>query len=142
MIFDSERSDTDSVKCGAPQGSILSLLLFILSVNDMCNVSPLILKILLADDTCVLLSGNNLNTLIDLMKTEPISLTLSDPGYFGQLTIRGWGGGALKPTRQLDLENYLVNLHHIIHVYFTGCFRHVPIGIFLKICDFDHFTAI
>ena len=41
--------------------------------------------------------------------------TVNDPG----------GGGA-------DLENYCVNLHHIIHVNFTRCFWHDPIGIFQK----------
>ena len=65
-------------------------------------------------------------------------LTLSDPGYFRQLTIRG---GALTPP-PYNLENYCVNHHHIIHVNFTKCFRHDPIGIFSKIRDFDHFTAI
>ena len=59
-------------------------------------------------------------------------LTLSDPGYFRQLTIRG--GGALKdPPPPYDLENYRVNLHHIIHVNFTRCFWHDPIGTFQKI---------
>ena len=42
--------------------------------NYICNVSPLLFKILFADNTCVLLSGKNLNTLIDHMKTEFISL--------------------------------------------------------------------
>ena len=55
-------------------------------------------------------------------------LTLSDPGYFRQLTIRG---GALKAP-PYDLENYCVNLHHIIHVNFTRCFWHDPIEIFQK----------
>ena len=42
-------------------------------------------------------------------------------------------GGALKPPPPpYDLENYFVNLHHIIHVNFTRCFRHDPIGIFQK----------
>ena len=74
VVFDGEKSDTNSIKCGVPQGSILGLLLFILSVNDICNVSPLLFKILFADDTFVLLSGMNLNTLIDHMNTELISL--------------------------------------------------------------------
>ena len=41
-------------------------------------------------------------------------------------------GGALKAPPPYDLENYCVNLHHIIHVYFTRCFWHDPIGIFQK----------
>ena len=57
-----------------------------------------------------------------------VHLTLSDPGYFRQLTIRV---GALKAP-PYDLKNYCVNLHHIIHVNFTRCFWHDPIGIFQK----------
>ena len=59
------------------------------------------------------------------------ALTLSDPGYFRQLTIRG-GGGFKSPPPPYDLENYCVNLHHIIHVNFTRCFWHDLIGIFQK----------
>ena len=62
---------------------------------------------------------------------ENFILTLSDPGYFRQLTIRG-GGELLKPPPPYDLENYCVNLHHIIHVNFTRCFRHDLIEIFPK----------
>ena len=42
-----------------------------------------------------------------------LNLTLSDPGYFRQLTIRG---GGFKSPPPYDLENCFVNLHHIIHV--------------------------
>ena len=47
------------------------------------------------------------------------------------LTANDPGGAALKapPPPIYDLKNYCVNLHHIIHVHFTRCFRHVPIGI-------------
>ena len=63
------------------------------------------------------------------------SLILSDPGtYFRQLTIRE--EGLLKPPPPYDLENYCINFHHIIHVHFTRCFRHVPIGIFPKFAIF------
>ena len=74
VIFDGKVSETRSIKCGVPQGSILGPLLFILSVNDICNVSPILFKILFADDTCVLISGNHLNNLIKMLNIELISL--------------------------------------------------------------------
>ena len=51
-----------------------------------------------------------------------------------QTTANDPGEEALKapPPPLYDLENYFVNLHHIIHVHFNRCFRHVPIGIFQK----------
>ena len=63
-----------------------------------------------------------------MLRNKYAYLTLSDPGYFRQLTIRG---GALKAP-PYDLENYCVNLYHITHVNFTRCFWHNPIGIFQK----------
>ena len=74
MVFDGKVSETHGIKCGAPQGSILGPLLFIISVNDICNVSPMPFKILYVDDTYVLISGNHLNDLIDRLNTEVISL--------------------------------------------------------------------
>ena len=49
-------------------------------------------------------------------------------------TVNDPGGGALKapPPPPYDLEIYCVNLHYIIHVHLTRCFRHVPIGFFQK----------
>ena len=74
VIFDGKVSETRNIMCGVAQGSILGQLLFILSVNDICNVSPILFKILYADDTCVLISGNHLNNLIKMLNTELISL--------------------------------------------------------------------
>ena len=74
VVFDGKVSETRSIKCGVPQGSILGPLLFIISVNAICNVSPMLFKILYADDTCVMISGNHLNDLIDRLNTELISL--------------------------------------------------------------------
>ena len=74
VVFDSKVSETHGVKCGVPQGSIIRPLLFIISANDICNVSPMLFKILYADDTCVLISGNHLNDLIDRLNTELIFL--------------------------------------------------------------------
>ena len=48
--------------------------IFFSSLNDICNVSPVLFKILYADDTCVLISDNDLNNLIDMLNTELMSL--------------------------------------------------------------------
>ena len=74
VVFNGKVSETRSIECGVPQRSILGPLLFIISVNDICNVSPILFKILYADDTCVLISCNHLNDLIDTLNRELISL--------------------------------------------------------------------
>ena len=57
-------SQVKCVTCGVPQGSINRPLLFILYINDMTNVSNNIFPILFADDTTVLIEGNNLDVII------------------------------------------------------------------------------
>ena len=74
VVFDGKAFETHDVKCGVPQGSILEPLVFILSVNDICNICPLLLKILYANDTCVLISGNDLKALMKMLNDELISL--------------------------------------------------------------------
>ena len=57
--FDGCSSELLSVICGVPQGSILGPTLFILYINDICNVSNLVKFILFADDTNVFCAGDN-----------------------------------------------------------------------------------
>ena len=45
-------------------------LLFIVYINDLCNVSDLLFKILYADDTCVLIRGRDLDHLIQTLNGE------------------------------------------------------------------------
>ena len=75
VVYDGIKSDIYNVTCGVPQGSILGPLLFILNMNDICNVSELLFTILYADDTCVLLSGKDLTKLIMVINAELKSLS-------------------------------------------------------------------
>ena len=70
VIYARERSDTKQIKCGVPQGSILGPILFLIYMNDIMNVSNIVYTILYADDTSVVLSGNDLSDLIKLLHTE------------------------------------------------------------------------
>ena len=75
VVYEGVKSDIYNVTCGVPQGSILGPLLFILNMNDICNVSELLFTILYADDTCVLLIGKDLTTLIMVLNAELKSLS-------------------------------------------------------------------
>ena len=56
-----------NVLCGVPQGSIIGPILFILHINDMCNVSSLLKPILSADDTNLFYSGKDIDELCSVV---------------------------------------------------------------------------
>ena len=58
------------ISCGVPQGSILGPALFILYVNDMCNVSSIVKSILFADDTNLFLVGDASKEVCETMSFE------------------------------------------------------------------------
>ena len=60
-------SDLLEVKCGVPQGSVLGPLLFILYINDICNISKVFDSILFADDTNLFCSDNDINDLCGII---------------------------------------------------------------------------
>ena len=64
VSYDDRQSAIQSITCGVPQGSILSPLLFIIYINDICNVSELLFTVLYADDTSVVIHGKDVLSII------------------------------------------------------------------------------
>ena len=69
-MFQTWNSECLNVKCGVPRGSILGPALFILYVNDMCNVSKSLKSILFADDANLFYAGKNLTEVCKLVSRE------------------------------------------------------------------------
>ena len=70
VIYDGAQSTTLQISCGVPQGSILGPLLFIITINDIGNVSEFLYTILYADDTCVLLNGKDYMNLVTFLNCK------------------------------------------------------------------------
>ena len=68
--IDDCKSTLLNVTCGVPQGSILGPKLFILYINDICNVSKIVMFILFADDTNVFYSDHDINNVCTTMSNE------------------------------------------------------------------------
>ena len=75
MEFNGVSSESCEIKCGVPQGSILGTLLFLLYINDLCNVSKVVDFILFADDTNIFFSHKDFNLLPGILNSEMLKLT-------------------------------------------------------------------
>ena len=63
VVIDDHSSDLLDMACGVPQGSVLGPILFIIYINDICNVSDVVKCVLFADDTNIFCSERNLTDL-------------------------------------------------------------------------------
>ena len=75
VFFQSKNSHISNINCGVPQGSILGPLLFLIYVNDIIHSSPVLSFTLFADDTNVLCTDTNPNTLEATLNNELINIS-------------------------------------------------------------------
>ena len=68
--FNGFNSFYSNIKCGAPPGSILGPLLFLININDICGVSTVLDFILSANDTNIFFSHKNLNFIEKTLNEE------------------------------------------------------------------------
>ncbi|MGL1889690.1 MAG: reverse transcriptase domain-containing protein [Reichenbachiella sp.] len=140
VVYDGRCSQTDSIECGVPQGSILGPLLFIVYMNDICNVSEFLYTILYADDTCVVANGqdykrliaelnNALDNLSIWLKANKLSLNAQKTFYmvFHRARIKDHNvhlymdNEALSGTKVFKYLGLLIDdklkwTHHVLHV--------------------------
>ena len=83
-------SNNRNIDCGIPQGSILGPKLFILYINDICNISKMHKFTLFSDDTNIFYSNidilhkqinNELNRLHVWFNINKLSLSISKTNY-------------------------------------------------------------
>uniref|UniRef100_A0A8C5NFT0 Reverse transcriptase domain-containing protein n=1 Tax=Gouania willdenowi TaxID=441366 RepID=A0A8C5NFT0_GOUWI len=72
--FEEHTSKCQTIQCGVPQGSILGPKLFILYINDIFKVTNCLKLTLFADDTTILCSGKDINTLIESTNEELLKI--------------------------------------------------------------------
>ena len=67
---------TCGMTCGIPQGSVLGPLLFLLFINDLCNLPNNATPFVFADDTTLFLKGKNLQQMSSTINNELSSICL------------------------------------------------------------------
>ena len=70
VILNQITSDSDSIDCGVPQGSILGPLLFIVYLNDFHNALTSSFPLMYADDTNIFISGKDIDALSNHCNSE------------------------------------------------------------------------
>ena len=115
VCFNTEISDSKAIKCGVPQGSILGPLLFLLYVNDLVNVSQILLPILFADDTNIFITDKSLENaikvmnvelskIVDWLNTNKLSLNLTKTHF---MVFKSKNHQTASPTK-LSINDYII----------------------------------
>ena len=68
--FNNKNTNLEIIRCGIPQGSILGPLLFLIFVNDLQKSTKFLDPIMFSDDTNLIDSNKDINTLLKIANEE------------------------------------------------------------------------
>ena len=128
VSIDGIHSRLSHVSCGVPQGSVLGPKLFILYVNDLCNVSNLVKCILFADDTSLFCSDANINRMFERVSSVLASMCR----WFA---INKLSLNVLKTSYMLFRNNTAIDTELSIN---GVCLERVRVAIFLGVLIDEH----
>ena len=107
VVIDDRSSDLLDMTCGVPQDSVLGPIMFIVYINDICNVSYVVGCVLFADDTNIFCSERNLTDL---------QLTLNRE--LGKIVV--WFS-VIKLSLNLSKTNYILFRNRSADTYLNIC---------------------
>ena len=118
-------SSFNTIRCGVPQGSVLGPLLFLIYINDVCNVSDALELVLFADDTNLFFSHHDLSNLTNIVNIELLKLSDWFKADKLSLNIKKSNYIIFRPRqkRQITSLPLYINdheLHRTDHVVFLG----------------------
>ena len=76
VTYNGVASSTKPISCGLPQGSSLGPLLFLVYINDLCNVCKSTLPISFADDTNLFKSSQDSSIIENVLNEESKNISL------------------------------------------------------------------
>ena len=102
--YNNSDSEYRDIKCGVPQGSILGPLFFLVYINDLLHINNTMQFVMFADDTTIVMTDKNVNTLQQKINSEMENV--SEWFKANQLSLNKNKSHAMLFTNQKRTDNH------------------------------------